>query len=158
MAEGKLGGVFSGETALLVIRVVLAAVFMFHGGQKMFGWFGGNGWDNSVAYFVDKHGIPQFLAAATIITEFVGGACILLGLLARFWGAGLAIIMINAIALVHFADGWKGDEFSFAALWKGNEFQLSLMAMGLAVFLGGPGRWALADFEGWLLGLRSSPK
>jgi len=29
--------------ALLVLRFGLACVFLYHGGQKVFGWFGGSG-------------------------------------------------------------------------------------------------------------------
>jgi putative oxidoreductase len=148
--------IFSFDTAMLVLRLVLGGAFIVHGGGKMFGWFGRGGWDATVQNFTGM-GIPAPLAAFTIITEFVGGVCVVLGILTRFWAAGLAIIMINAIALVHFADGWDaqtGEWLGFYKLWTSNEKQLALMAMGLALLLGGPGHWAIADLEGWLLGLR----
>lgn len=156
MAGGKSGAaaIFNTDTAMLILRLALGAVFVFHGGQKMIGWFGGKGWDKSVADFVAM-GLPEWLAMFAIITEFVGGCCIAFGLLARFWAAGTAIIMISAIAMMHIHSGWNsaGQWQGFEALWKGNEFQLSLLAMSLAVYFGGPGRWAIADLEGWLLGI-----
>ena len=136
-----LARMFSWDTAAIILRIVLAAVFIHHGGEKMFGWFGGKGWETTVGD-CQGMGIPRPLAMAVPITEFVGACCIAVGLLARFWSAGLAIVMINAIAMVHFKQGWARSEF-----------QLCLLAMSLAVFLGGPGRWALADLEGRLLGL-----
>ncbi|MBN2583263.1 MAG: DoxX family protein [Planctomycetes bacterium] len=155
--RGLLHKVFSRDMAALVLRIVLGLIFVFHGGQKMFGcfnfdelsgwlqWFdsprGPGGFTNTVKGFVSM-GVPRPLAMAVPITEFFGGLCLLFGLLSRFWAAGLAIIMANAIIMVHGRQGWAN-----------NEFQLSLLAMSLAVFLAGPGRWALADWEGRLLGL-----
>ena len=159
--------VFSFDTAMLLVRICLGLVFMFHGGQKMFGWFGGRGWEATVKGFAGM-GIPEPLAIMVPITEFVGGACIVVGLLSRFWAAGLAIVMINAIALVHFKDGWHpetGQWLGLKALWTGTkelgtsgiESQTVLLLVSLAVFFGGPGGWAVADLEGWLLGLRRRP-
>ena len=165
MAGGKSGAaaIFNSDTAMLLLRLALAAVFVFHGGQKMIGWFGGRGWDKSVAGFVAM-GLPEWLAMFTIITEFVGGCCIAFGLLARFWAAGTAIVMASAIAMVHIHDGWdqaSGKWLDFQSLWSGNteqgtrgiEFLVVVLLVSLAVFFGGPGRWAIADLEGWLLGI-----
>jgi putative oxidoreductase len=149
MAGGKLAKVFSADAAALVLRLMLAAVFIHHGGAKMFGWFGGNGWQAAIRQQAGMD-IPVALAAAAIVTEFVGGCCILVGLLARFWAAGLAVIMLVAIFYVHMH--LKGDPVGKL------EFQFALLAASLAVVLMGPGRWSLADFEGWILGLRSTPK
>jgi putative oxidoreductase len=144
---------FSWDTAAVFVRLVLGAVFIYHGGQKVLGWSGGVGWDKAVHYFTAM-GVPHYLAMAVPITEFAGGCCLVIGLLTRFWSAGLAIVMANAIVLVTFKAGWPQGKFNFDALWKGNELQLSLLAMALALFLGGPGRWAIADLEGWVLGLK----
>ena len=138
----------SWNAAALVLRLMLFAVFFYHGGQKMFGWFGGHGWAAAVGGF-EKAGIPAPLAMAIPITEFVGACCILVGLLARFWAAGHAIIMINAIILVHSHDPWNTMNPTIS-------FPLAVLAIALAVFLGGPGRYAFADFEGRLLGLPRS--
>jgi len=41
--ERTLDGEMARDVALLALRAVLAAGFVFHGGQKLFGWFGGYG-------------------------------------------------------------------------------------------------------------------
>ncbi|NLX60534.1 MAG: DoxX family protein [Phycisphaerae bacterium] len=155
--QGVLRQMFSYDAAALALRIVLGLVFVFHGGQKTFGWFNfdessgwlqwfasprpSSGFTQTVGNFVAM-GIPRPLAMAVPITEFVGGVCLIVGFLSRFWAAGLAIIMLSAIAMVHGKQGWAN-----------NELQLALLAMSLAVFLAGPGRWAVADLEGRLLGL-----
>lgn len=147
MPSGKwvVSRVFSVDAALLALRLLLFAVFLHHGGQKMLGWFGGDGWSTTVENFGIGLKIPPSLAAVAIVTEFVGAWCILAGFLARFWSAGLAINMLVAIFYVHMhLQGKAAAEL---------EFQFSLLAASLAVFLAGPGRCALMDIEGHLLGV-----
>lgn len=153
-----MGKLFSAETGALFLRLVLGATFFYHGAQKMFGWFGGHGWPATIQMLmgmsVAGHHVPQWLAMAVPITEFVGGCCLLVGLLTRFWGAGLAINMVGAIVLVHGPAAWKNGELAPNELIAQVQFPLALWAMALALFLGGPGKWYLADIEGWALGVK----
>ena len=68
------------DTALFLIRMVLAAVFIFHGSQKLFGWFGGYGIAGT-AGFMETIGIPFPTLSALLagVTEFAGGIILLLG-------------------------------------------------------------------------------
>jgi putative oxidoreductase len=153
-----MGKIFSAETGALFLRLVLGATFFYHGAQKMFGWFGGPGWDNTIQNLmgmaVAGHHVPQWLAMAVPITEFVGGCCILVGLLTRFWAAGLAINMIGAIVLLHGPSGWKNGWLAPNGLIFQLHLPLAMWAMAMALFLGGPGKWYIADIEGWALGVK----
>ena len=42
------------STALVIIRVVLGVVMFAHGAQKLFGWFGGEGFTGTT----EKMGLP----------------------------------------------------------------------------------------------------
>jgi putative oxidoreductase len=44
------------DVALLVLRLVLGGVFIAHGAQKLFGWFGGPGLKGTAGFF-DQLGI-----------------------------------------------------------------------------------------------------
>lgn len=118
--------------ALLSVRVGLAAVFMYHGAQKLFGAFGGKG----LSAMIENMG--PVLGTLVTIGEFFGGLAVLLGLFSRFSGASLVVIMIGAIVMVHGKNGFGGD--------GGYEFNFTLLCMALAIFLAGPGRIALAKF------------
>jgi putative oxidoreductase len=132
--------------ALTVVRLILGIIFFAHGAQKVLGAFGGPGLAGTVG-FMTQSGIPAPLAYAAAFTEFLGGICLILGVLSRFWAAGLTIVMLVAIAKVHFANGF------FAP--KGFEYPLALIGLSLAVIIGGPGRAAIADWETKVLSKKS---
>lgn len=121
---------WSYDLALFSIRFGLAAAFMYHGAQKMFGWFGGQG----LAKMIENLG--PVLGPLVAIGEFFGGLGLLVGVLTRFSGASLVLIMAGAIVMVHGKNG-----FSLAN--GGYEYNLVLLTMALAIALTGPGRLAL---------------
>src|SRR5215475_9684782 len=106
---------------------------MMHGAQKLLGAFGGGG-VAGVAGMLTKIGVEpaNILAWVLSITEFVGGICVLLGFLTRFWAAGLVIDMGVAIAKVHLTNG-------FFAAKNGFELPLAFGVMALVILLTGPG-------------------
>jgi putative oxidoreductase len=119
--------------AVLILRLFLGFAFMMHGSQKLLGAFGGPG-IAGVAGMLTKLGVEpaQILAWVLSITEFVGGVCLVLGFLTRFWAAGLVIDMGVAVAKVHLPNG-------FFASKNGFELPLAFGVMALVILLTGPG-------------------
>ena len=119
--------------AVLILRLFLGFAFMMHGSQKVLGAFGGPG-IAGVAGMLTKLGLEpaQILAWVLSVTEFVGGICLVLGFLTRFWAAGLVIDMGVAIANVHMPNG-------FFASKNGFELPLAFGVMALVILLTGPG-------------------
>ena len=119
--------------AVLILRLFLGFAFMMHGSQKLLGAFGGPG-IAGVTGMLTKLGVePSHIWAWVLsITEFVGGVCVLLGILTRFWAAGLVIDMAVAVAKVHLPNG-------FFASRNGFELPLAFGVMALVILLTGPG-------------------
>lgn len=92
-----------GRWATVVLQVVLGAIFIAHGAQKLFGAFGGAGVPGLGAYFT-KLGINPglFWAWVVALVEFFGGACVLFGLFTRIAAGALVIDMTVAVFKVHF--------------------------------------------------------
>ncbi len=113
-----------------LIRIGLGVIFMFHGYSKMFQ----GGHANIAKMMADKGApMPEVLGWLAAISEFVGGALILVGFLSRIWGLGHVVVMLVAIFVVHGID-------TFAAKDGGIEFPLALLLMALAIVISGPGR------------------
>jgi putative oxidoreductase len=116
----------------LILRVTLGAVMFPHGAQKLLGWFGGYGFSGTMDMFTNKMGIPAALAFLVIMTEFFGSLGLILGFLTRVAAFGVFCIMVVAIAMVHWPNGffmnWSGKQ-------AGEGFEYHLLAIGIALVL-----------------------
>ena len=134
MAEGK--GCSCG-LVMVILRMVLGAVFMFHGSQKVLGLFGGPGMDGFIAW-AGTLGIPAWLAHVVVGVEFVGGALLVLGIAVEVVAALVAVDMLGAIYLVHWQHGFSFQNGGF-------EYPMVLMVIALIIMAAGPGACALMD-------------
>jgi len=118
--------------SLLILRVTLGVVMFPHGAQKLLGWFGGYGFSGTMNMFTEKMGIPAALAFLVIMTEFFGSFGLILGFLTRVAAFGVFCIMVVAIAMVHWPNGffmnWSGKQ-------AGEGFEYHLLAIGIALVL-----------------------
>lgn len=121
--------------SLLALRAILATIFIAHGGQKLFGLWGGPGLQAFVEH-LQQTGIPTFLAYLAAFTEFFGGVAVLIGLLTRLASLGLLIVMAVAVFTVHFKNG-------FFAQNHGYEYPLTLLVISFSLLLSGPGCFSL---------------
>lgn len=119
------------DLALLILRVVLGIIMIYHGWPKLTNLGG-------IIEGFTGMGIPLPALAAVFATvaELFGGLLILVGAFTDIAGLLFAIDMLGAITFVHAKNG-------FAASEGGVEWPLALLAMALAVALAGPGRYAV---------------
>jgi putative oxidoreductase len=124
--------------APLVIRLALGVTFVAHGGQKVFGWWGGPGFSATIAAFA-KQGMPAALTVLVMIGELFGGLGVLVGCLTRLAAFGPAIVMLGAILLVHAQNGFFMNWFNAPGRGHGIECNLAYLAMAVSLMLTGGG-------------------
>jgi len=127
---------------LLLLRVVVGGTMAAHGAQKLLGWFDGPGL-GGVQKMLGSLGFrwPSSMALGLALTE-CAGLLFALGFLTPFAALGIAVVMLNAVALVHFKNGfWNGK--------GGYEFNLVLLSVAVAVSAAGPGRFSIDRALGW---------
>ena len=117
----------------LVARTVIGGLFIGHGTQKLFGWFGGPGIEGTTGMMRSLEMNPaRRNALAAGLTETVGGALLTLGLATPFASSALIGTMITAIRKVHLPSGpWVSQ--------GGYEYNLVLIAGLLALAEEQPG-------------------
>ncbi|MDQ2732904.1 MAG: DoxX family protein [Armatimonadota bacterium] len=123
---------------LLMIRLVVALVFIYHGGQIALHLWGGPGpvafahnhhWDPIVGWLV---GLGQLGAGLSLIT----------GLFFPLGTFIIAVVMAGAIATVHFHHG-------IDVAHGGMEYSVTLLVVALSLMLTGPGIYTIpAAFSG----------
>jgi putative oxidoreductase len=121
----------------LLLRLGLAAVFLYHGSQQVSKDLGA-GWNPD---------LPAPVQVAVAWGELLGGLAMAVGLLTRLAALGLIVIMAGAIALVHAPHGFDIQN-------HGWEYNFVLIVVSVAVFLLGSGPIGL---DRWLR-LRRRPK
>ena len=129
------------DLTLTIARGMLALVFLAHGSQKVFGWFGGLGFSGTLALFEETMGIPPGLTMMAMAAEVLGGLGLLVGLLTRVAALGvLAVMIVAPIAnglYVRFFMNWTGRNAG-----EGYEYHLLAIALILVVLVHGAGAWS----------------
>ncbi len=125
------------SVARLAARALIGGLFVGHGTQKLFGWFGGPGRAGTEGMMESLQLRPAKLhALAAGVTETTGGALLAAGLATPAAAAALTGVMTTAIKKVHVANGpWAAN--------GGWEYNAVLIAAVVALAETGPGDLSL---------------
>ena len=130
------------SAGLMVTRVVLGLVMMAHGAQKVFGWFGGGGYEATVQSFVHGMGLPVVVPVLVMMAELLGGLGLVLGAFTRVAAGGIVALMLGAVFLVHLPNGffmnWSGQKPG-----EGFEYHLLAIAMATTLLFEGAGAYSV---------------
>lgn len=121
------------KLGLTLLRAIIGLLFVGHGTQKLYGWFGGHGLDGTGQAF-ESLGLRPGRKHATMAgaAEAGGGALLALGFLTPAAAAALIGVMSTAIRTVHLKNGpWVTE--------GGYEYNLTLIAALVALADVGPG-------------------
>ncbi len=128
------------SVGLVLIRIVVGALFIGHGLQKLTRAFGGHGIAGTAAFMETvglRPGRPWAVLAG--LAESVGGLLFALGFLTPVAAVLLSAVMLMAISRVHAPNGvW--------AQRGGYEYPLVLLAVAVGVGLAGPGAYAFDPY------------
>ena len=129
--------------AALIARLALALVVFPHGAQKLFGWFGGNGFEGTMGYMTTQGGLPYVVALLVILIESVAALMVFFGLATRVAAVGI-FGLFTIIALQFHSDhgffmNWMGNQQG-----EGLEYFIILLGLALILIITGGGK-ASAD-------------
>jgi putative oxidoreductase len=119
----------------LLLRLALAAIFIFHGALLV----GGPDKHWGANWMPPENAQPPAVQLAVAWGELVGGIALGLGLLTRLAALGIIAIMAGATATVHWPNGFDIRNGGF-------EYNFAIILMCLCLVLGGPGPLAVDRF------------
>jgi len=125
-----------------IIRIVLGLVLFPHGAQKLLGWFGGAGFENTMDMFTEALGIPWLIGLLVIILESIGPVLIIIGLGSRLVALAIVVEFTIIIFLAHIQNGffmnWTGQQMG-----EGFEYHLLVIGIALSLLISGSGRMSV---------------
>lgn len=127
MATAEIRSGILNDAVLMGMRASIGVIFILHGVGKF---------NPGFANALPNMGLPPELQIPIALAEVVPGILIIIGILGRFSGAMLSIVMVGAMVHVKGLGSITGD--------SGVEFDLILLAASLVVMIAGPGRISLA--------------
>lgn len=122
------------EEMYALLRVVTGFSFLYHGWSKVFGEMGVAGF----AGMLKGLNVPATELVAYLVSygELLGGLALILGIFTHWVSKIYIIIMLGAIFLVHFANGYN-------VMNGGYEYQLLLLVLGFFFLTHGAGKYSL---------------
>lgn len=134
------------ELIFTIVRVLIGALFIGHGAQKLFGWFGGYGLAGTSQFMSSLGMNPGTLWAAIAgMGEFFGGLSLALGFFTPIGAAMIIAVMVMAILQVHGAKGLWNTE-------GGYEYNLVLIAVAVLYGLMEPTRYSVDAYMNYPVG------
>ena len=131
------------DVGLLILRVVVGALFVAHGTQKLFGWFGGYGIDTTAGFMSSlRYRKPRLAALGAGAVEAGAGLLLASGFFTPLAAAGIIGVMINAIASAKWSQG----------LFGGYELDLAYLVSAVALAFTGGAAYSIDRALGWDLG------
>lgn len=119
------------DASLLLLRVVIAAVFLYVGGYgKLFIW--------STPPEGMPAGMVLFMKFLSIV-EPIGALALIVGFLTRWAAAGLAVIMAGAVAFLRM----MGTNWFTGQTGSGIDYVLLILAGCVVLMTFGAGRWGV---------------
>ena len=126
----------------LILRLSLGIVFFPHGAQKLFGWFGGDGFNGTMNYFTEIVGLPWIIAFLVIILESIGALALIVGVATRFMALSYIVLVLGMIFTTHIENGffmnWYGSQPG-----EGVEYHLLVIGMAITLIYNGSGKYAV---------------
>jgi len=134
------------DIGLLLLRLTVGLTLAAHGGQKLFGWFGGPGLD-AIGAILSRLGFQPGRRHALLagLVETGGGLLLALGFLTPLAAALVFSVMLVAAVSAHIKQG-------FFVTSGGYEYTLVLGVAGLTAAFTGPGALSLDALLGYSIG------
>jgi putative oxidoreductase len=123
----------------LIARLALAIVVFPHGAQKLFGWFGGYGFQGTMGFLTGQVGLPYFIALLVILIEGIASLFVFIGFATRIAAFGILANFVGIVLKVHWANGffmnWAGTQKG-----EGIEYFILLIALAIILLIAGGGK------------------
>jgi putative oxidoreductase len=129
----------SNNWSALTARLALGATVFVHGAQKLFGWFGGYGFEGTMGFLTGQAGLSYVVALLVILIESIAALMLVAGVLTRVAALGIFGLFTIIMVKFHLANGffmnWAGTQKG-----EGIEYFIILLGVALTLVIAGGGK------------------
>lgn len=129
--------------AALVARLILGIVVFPHGAQKLFGWYGGYGFEGTMGYMTGQMHLPWIIGFLVIIIECFGALFLIAGLLTRFAAFAILCNFIGIILHTNLDNGFFMNWDMLPDKPEGYEYHLLILGVSFVLIILGGGKWSI---------------
>jgi putative oxidoreductase len=115
-----------------IARLTLGIVVFPHGAQKLFGWFGGYGFDGTMGFLTSQASLPYIIALLVILIETFAALFVFIGFATRIAAFAILANFMGVVFKVHAANGFF---MNWAGAQKGEGVEYFFLLFGLAIIL-----------------------
>lgn len=132
------------SVVIFSIRLILALLVLPHGMQKLFGWFGGLGFEGTIDFFTLEYGVWPMITVPLILIESIGMVFLLFGIWSRICAGSAGLIFLTAMFVPH-------QHVNFYMQFLGIEsggivFQILVVVLSAIITYFGGGKWSVDDY------------
>ena len=124
----------------LIARVFLGIAIFPHGAQKLFGWFGGYGYNGTMGFLTGSAGLPWIVAFLVIIIEFFAALFLVFGFLTRIAALGIIVNFLGIVFSSHLHNGFFMNWAMAPNKGEGLEYFILLFGLAIISLIAGGGK------------------
>lgn len=129
--------------AALVARIILGIVVFPHGAQKLFGWFGGYGFEGTMGYMTTQMGLPWIVGFLVIIIESICALGLMAGFFTRVCAFAILCNFIGIILHTQLDNGFFMNWDMLPDTPEGYEYHILILGVSVVLIIMGAGKWSL---------------
>ncbi len=125
----------------LISRLAVGITIFPHGAQKLFGWFGGYGFNGTMGFLTGAMHLPWIIGLLVILIEFFGAIFLILGFFTRIAAFGMLVNFLGVVFSVHtFGNGFFMNWGMNAGRGEGLEYFVLLFGLVVINLIAGGGK------------------
>jgi putative oxidoreductase len=129
--------------AALISRITLGIVVFPHGAQKLFGWYGGYGFEGTMGYMTGHMNLPWIVGFLVIIIESIGALLLIAGFLTRFAAFAIFCNFVGIIFHTQLNNGFFMNWDMLPDQPEGYEYHILILGVSIVLVIVGGGRWSI---------------
>lgn len=136
----KLLATNSNNWTALIARLALGITLFPHGAQKLFGWFGGFGFNGTMGFLTGQAHLPWIIALLVILIEFFGALFLIFGFATRIAAFAVIINFLGVVLTTALHNDFFMNWSAQANKAEGIEYYILLFGLALIALIAGGGK------------------